>query len=362
MIEVSENREKMQVRMQIKMHMASVCPVTVRGALGLAAVLVWVILLWPMANAAQVSVSDISVARDLRSRPIRIVVASGPGGGTDITGRYVAKTMGELMRHTLLVENRPGAGSATGTEYAARATPDGHTLLVSSGSSMVMNGFLYKQLPYDALRDFVAVGFIVAYPFVLIARTDLPVSNLAELMKYAKERPGKLTYGSAGVGTLQHVWGTLLFKSMGLDLLHVPYKGAAMAVQEMMGGRIDLMFDNMSAARAPVAAGRVKALAVSPTQRASQMPHVPTVNESGVAKFDGESWMGMFAPAATPQATVDALRGVFANVVRDADFRARIEAGGGRLMAVPPQQQQAFLRSEIARWGALIKQYGVSAE
>lgn len=316
-----------------------------------------------LAGGVQAVAQDLSAsAQGLRARPIRIIVASGPGGGTDITGRSVAKTMGEVMRHTVLVENRPGAGSATGTEYAARATPDGHTLLVSSGSSMVMNGFLYKSLPYDAQRDFVAVGFIVAYPFVLIARADLPVQNLAELVKYARERPGKLTYGSAGIGTLQHVWGTILFKSMGLDLLHVPYKAAAMAVQEMMGGRIDLMFDNMSAARAPAEAGRVKALAVSPPRRAPQLPNVPTVNESGLARFEGESWMGMFAPAATPRPMVDALRAIMESVLRDAEFRARIEAGGGRIMSIPPQQQQAFLKSETQRWGALIRQYGVTAE
>jgi tripartite-type tricarboxylate transporter receptor subunit TctC len=289
-------------------------------------------------------------------------VASGPGGGTDITGRQVARTMSDLIRNTVVVENRPGAGSTTGTEYGAKATPDGHTLLVSSGSSMVMNGLLYKNLPYDSLRDFVAVGFIAAYPFLLIARADLPVNNLAELMKYAKERPGKLTYGSAGVGSVQHVWGTILFRGMGLDLLHVPYKGAANAAQELMGGRIDLMFDNMTAARRYVETGRAKGLVVSPVQRSKEMPNVPTVNESGVTKFDGESWMGMFAPAATPRATVDALREIFVRVTRDAEFTARIEAGGGRIMSIPPQQQQAFLKSEIERWGAQIKQHGVKAE
>lgn len=298
----------------------------------------------------------------LRVRPLRVVVASGPGGGSDITARHVAKTMGEIMRHTVVVENRPGAGSATGTEYAARATPDGHTLLFTTGSSMVMNGLLYPNLGYNALRDFVAVGFVVAYPFVLIARQDLPAANLAELMKYAKSHPGKLSYGSAGVGSLQHVWGTLLFRSMGLELLHVPYKGAAMAVQEMIGGRIDLMFDNMSAARIPVEAGRVKALVVSPVRRAPQMPHVPTVNESGVVQFDGESWMGLFAPAATPRSVVDTLRTIVEQVLLDPDFRSRIEAGGGRLMRIAPQQQQSFLKSETERWGALIKRYGVKAE
>ncbi len=312
---------------------------------------------WSAAASAQGTTEQ-----GLRARPIRIIVASGPGGGTDITGRHVARTMGDLMRHTVVVENRPGAGSTTGTEFGAKATPDGHTLLVSSGSSMVMNVLLHKNLPYDSLRDFVAVGFIAAYPFLLIARADLPASNLAELVKYAKERPGKLTYGSAGVGSVQHVWGTILFRSMGLDLLHVPYKGGAMAAQELMGGRIDLMFDNMTAAWRYVESGRAKALVVSPAARSKEMPNVPTVNESGVTKFDGESWMGMFAPAATPRATVDALREIFVKVTRDADFTARIEAGGGRIMSIPPQQQQAFLKSEIERWGAQIKRYDVKAE
>lgn len=322
-----------------------------------ASVFLAAIFAWPA-----VVQSQSAAEQSLRSRPIRIVVASGAGGGTDITGRHVARTMGDLLRHTVIVENRPGAGSTTGTDYGAKATPDGHTLLVSSGSSMVMNGLLYKNLPYDSLRDFVAVGFIAAYPFLLIARADLPANNLAELQKYAKERPGKLTYGSSGVGSVQHVWGTILFRSMGLDLLHVPYKGAAQAAQELMGGRIDLMFDNLTAARRYVETGRAKGLVVSPAARSKEMPNVPTVNESGVVKFDGESWMGMFAPAATPRATVDALRTIFVNVTRDADFTARIEAGGGRIMSIPPQQQQAFLKSEIDRWGAQIKQYGVKAE
>ena len=324
------------------------------GTVFLVLLCLWV---WPATAQAQGAAEQ-----SLRSRPIRIIVASGPGGGTDITGRHVARTMGDLMRHTVIVENRPGAGSTTGTDFGAKATPDGHTLLVSSGSSMVMNGFLYRNLPYVAMRDFVAVGFIAAYPFLLMARADLPANTLGELQKYAKERPGKLTFGSAGIGSLQHVWGTILFRSMGLDLLHVPYKGAAMGAQELMGGRIDLMFDNMTAAKRYVESGRAKALVVSPMVRSKEMPNVPTVNESGVVKFDGESWMGMFVPSATPRATVDALRGIFVKVVSDADFIARIEAGGGRVMQIPPQQQQAFLRSENERWGALIKQHGVKAE
>lgn len=303
-----------------------------------------------------------AAAADYPSRPIRVIVATAPGGGTDLTGRNVAKAMSDLLRRPVIVDNRPGAGSTTGTDYAARATADGYTLLVSSASSMVMNGLLYKNLPYDSLRDFVAVGFIAAYPFLLVTRADLPPGTLAEFVQYAKERPGKLTYASPGVGSVQHVWGTILFRSLGLELLHVPFKGAASGHQEMLGGRIDAMFDNLSASRTYVESGRLKGLAVSTPQRASQLPAVPTVNETGVGQFDGESWMGMFAPAATPPARVDRLRRIFVEVARDPDFVTRVSHSGGYVMAVPPQQQQEFLRREIERWGKLIRQYGVAAD
>ena len=225
-----------------------------------------------------------------------------------------------------------------------------------------MNGFLYKNLPYDSLRDFVAVGFVAAYPFVLVTRNDLPANTLAEFAKFARERPGKLTYASPGVGSVQHVWGSILFRSMGLDLLHVPYKGAASAHPDMIAGRIDAMFDNMSASLKYIEAGRLKALAVSAPKRAPQLPNVPTVNETGVTKFDGESWMGVFAPSATPAPVIDALRGLLLNVLRDAEYVARVERDGGRVMVIPANQQQAFLKQEIERWGRLINQYSVSAE
>jgi tripartite-type tricarboxylate transporter receptor subunit TctC len=294
------------------------------------------------------------------TRPVRIIVASAAGGGTDLTGRHVAKTMSELLSHPVVVENRPGAGSTTGTAYAARATPDGYTLLVSSASSMVMNPILYKDLPYQPLRDFVAVGFIAAYPFVLITRADLPASSFVEFVKLAKSQPGKLTYASPGVGSVQHVWGTILFKSLGLDLLHVPFKGAALGHQQMLGGRIDVMFDNLSANRHYIESGRMKGLAVSTLKRATPLPNVPTVTETGLVEFEGQSWMGMFVPAATPPAMVKRLRDIFVKVSRDADFNRRINNASGYVLAIPPQQQQQFVRGEIERWEKLIKRYGVT--
>src|SRR5438105_9371553 len=183
--------------------------------------------------------------QDYPARPIKLVVPIGPGGGTDILARHLAQKMGERLRGSAVVENRPGAGSIVGTEYVAKAAPDGYTLLVGGIFNMVMNKALVKNLPYEPLRDFVPLGYLSAYPFALVARIDLPAASLKEFVAYAREHPGKLTYGSAGLGTLQHVWGTILLKSLGLALVHVPFKAAPAVHQEMLAGRIDLMMDNL---------------------------------------------------------------------------------------------------------------------
>ena len=301
-------------------------------------------------------------AQDFPSRPIRLIVPQAPGGGTDILGRNVAQKLGEQLRQPAIVENRTGAGSLVGTEYVAKAPADGYTLLVGGIFNIVMNKALLKNISHDPLRDFVPLGFTSAYPFVLLARPDLPVSNLSELVNYAKERPGRLTFGSAGIGTLQHVWGTILFKSLGMDALHVPFKGAAAAHQEMMAGRLDLLFDNMSASKHYVRSGRLKGLAVSSAERSSHLPNVPTVNETGLVKFEGESWFGVFAPAATPGPAVETLRRALTGIVADAEFTARIERDGGRVLAIPPREQQRFMQEEIERWTKLVAQYGVTVD
>jgi tripartite-type tricarboxylate transporter receptor subunit TctC len=262
----------------------------------------------------------------------------------------------------VVVENRPGAGSLVGTEYAAKAAPDGYTLLVGGIFNMVMNPALMKSLPYNPVRDFVPLGYVSAYPFVLLARSDLPASSLAELADYARSRPGKLTYGSAGIGTLQHVWGAILFKSLGLELVHVPFKAAPAAHQEMLAGRLDLMIDNLSAAKAHVQAGRLRAFAVTGAQRSRELESVPTVNETGVTRFEGESWFAIFAPAATPASVVATLRTALAEVLQDREFVERIERDGGRVLAIAPAEQRKFLEDEVERWSALVARYGVSIE
>jgi tripartite-type tricarboxylate transporter receptor subunit TctC len=299
-------------------------------------------------------------AQDYPARPIKLVVPIGPGGGTDILARHMAQKMTERLRSSTVVENRPGAGSIIGTDYVAKAAPDGYTLLVGGIFNMVMNKALVKNLPYEPLRDFTPLGYISAYPFALVARPDL-AATLADFVQYARERPGKLTYGSAGLGTLQHVWGTILVKRLGLEMVHVPFKAAPVVHQEMLAGRIDLMMDNLSAVKHHVQSGRLRAYGVSSAARTPQLEGVPTLKESGV-DFEGESWFAMFAPAATPAPVVATLRNVVADVLRDPDFASRIDKDGGRVLAVPPAEQTRFLQDEIERWGGLVARYSVGID
>lgn len=305
--------------------------------------------------------SAMAQAQDYPVRPIKLVVPIGAGGGTDILARHIAQKMGERLKQGTIVENRPGAGSIIGTEYVAKGAPDGYTLLVGGIFNMVMNKALVKNLPYEPLRDFVPLGYISAYPFALVARADLPPATLREFIAYAKERPGKLTYGSPGLGTLQHTWATILVKSLGLELVHVPFKAAPAVHQEMLAGRVDLMMDNLSAVKHHVQAGRLKAYAVSSPARTRELEGVPTLKESGV-DFEGESWFAMFAPAATPPAIVAILRNTIAEVLRDPDFGARVDKDGGRVLAIPATEQVKFLQNEIERWSTLVTRHAVGVD
>jgi len=303
-----------------------------------------------------------AAAQDFPSKPIRIVVPQAAGGGTDILARNLAVRLTELLKQGVVVENRTGAGSLIGTDFVARAPADGHTLLMGGIFNMVMNKALIKNLSYSPENDFVSLGYVSAYPFVLLTRPDLPVNSLAELAAYAKARPGKLSYGSGGMGTLQHVWGAVLTSSLGLDMVHVPFKGAAPAHQEMMAGRLDIMFDNISAAKPHIQANRLKGLVVSSAQRSAQLPNLPTVTETGLVSFEGESWFGVFAPAATPAPVVARLRETLAAINRETEFVARVERDGGRMLNVAPAQQEAFLRNEIERWVGAVNRYKVTAD
>jgi tripartite-type tricarboxylate transporter receptor subunit TctC len=270
--------------------------------------------------------------------------------------------MTDLYKQGVVVENRTGAGSLLGTEFVARAPADGYTLMMGGLFNMVMNKALIKNLSYSPENDFISLGYVSAYPFVLLMRPDLPFGSLTELVAYAKAMPGKLTYGSGGLGTLQHVWGAILAGSLNVDMVHVPFKGAAPAHQEMMAGRLDVMFDNLSAAKPHIQSGRLKALAVSSAQRSSALPMIPTVTETGLTRFEGESWFGVFAPVNTPAPVVIRMRETLAAINRESEFVSRVAADGGRMLNVPAGQQQAFLKEEIDRWVGAVQRFKVTVD
>ncbi len=301
-------------------------------------------------------------SQDYPSRPIRLIVPTAAGGGFDILARYTAQRMGDDHKISVAVENRVGAGTVAGTEFAAKAPADGYTLMLGGVSNMALNPALFKKLPYDAARDFVAVGYLATFPTVLVTPPDFPGTTLAEFVAQVRANPGKYNFASAGVGTGQHVWGAILIRQLGLDMPIVHYKGAAPAHQDLLAGRTQGMLDNLSAVRQHIQAGKLKAFAVSTRARASQLPNVPSIIETGVVDFEAGSWMGLFAPAATPAPIVERLRGLADALVRSPEFIARIESTGGAALPIPGNRQNQFLADEIARWDRLIRQAGIQLD
>ena len=314
------------------------------------------------ALSAQTALAQVPQPAGYPSRAIRIIVPIGQGGGFDFLGRTVAQKLSERSGQSVFVENRPGAGSLVGTEAAAKAAPDGYTLLVGGLTNMAANVGLYKSLPYDPLADFRPLAMAVSYSFCLVARKDLPQANLKELIDHARANPGKVTYASAGTGTGQHVAAAVLAHLTQTNLSHVPYKGAPPAYQDMLAGRIDLFFDNCGVAKGFVDNGQVRLLAVSGGERSAAMPGTPTVSETGVAKMEMESWIGFYIQSRAPQPITEWLRAEMAAVLNSPDVVQRLERGGGRMMRLSIPETEAFMRAEVAKWRVLIPQAGVNAE
>ena len=306
--------------------------------------------------------SNISIAQDFPNRPIRIVVPSPPGGGLDMLARYVAQRMGDDYKIAFVVENRVGAGTIAGTEYVAKSLADGYTLMLGGVSNMALNPALFRKLPYDAAKDFVPIGFLATFPTVLIGPADFPANTFAEFVSHVRSNPGKYNFASAGVGTGQHVWGAILLKQLGLDMTIVHYKGAAPAHLDLIASRTHGMLDNLSAVRQHIQAGKLKAFAVSTRNRATQLPNVPSIIETGVVDFEAGSWMGLYAPSATPVSIIERLRDLVDHTVRTPEFIARIESTGGMTMNIPGNRQNQFQAQELTRWEQLIKQTGIQLD
>jgi tripartite-type tricarboxylate transporter receptor subunit TctC len=311
---------------------------------------------------AQAQATSTSSGQAYPNKPVRIIVPQPPGGGFDTVGRLLADRLGKLTGQSFIVENRTGSGTLVGTDAAAKAPADGYTLLVGSVSNLALNPGLYANLPYDSLRDFEPVGLLVSYSYTLVGRKDLPMKSLQEVLAYAKAHPGKLNYASAGMGSGQHVLAAALWHLAGVDVAHVPYRGAQPAYQDLLGGRVDLFFDLSPTARVQVDAGTAKALAVSGAGRNAMHPQVPTVIESGVADLQLESWFGLFAPAKTPPEVLQKLRADFAKVAALPDVQEALARAGGKPMALIGDEARAVVQRDVEHWSKLVKTLGIRAE
>jgi tripartite-type tricarboxylate transporter receptor subunit TctC len=294
-------------------------------------------------------------------KPIKVIVPQPPGGGFDFVARALAERLGRQIGQSVVVENRPGSGTLVGTDAVAKAPPDGYTLLTGSVSNIALNMGLYASLPYDSLRDFEPLGLAVSYSYTLMARKDLPFASLKDLLAHARANPGKLTYASAGIGSGQHVLAAALWHLAGVELTHVPYRGAQAAYQDLLGDRVDVFFDLSPTARGQVEAGHVKALAVSGAARNPMHAGVPTMQESGVA-LDLESWFGYFAPARTPPQVLQRLRTELGRVIAAPDLAEVFRKAGGTPLNLSADETRTLVKRDVDRWTRLVREMQIRAE
>ncbi len=301
-------------------------------------------------------------AQPYPAKPIRFVVPYPAGGPLDIVARLTAQKVSESVKQPVVVDNKPGAGGNIGADVVAKSPPDGYTILMGAVATHAINPTLYASLPYDPVTDFAPVTQIASTPNVLIVNAAIPAANVREFIAYAKAHPGELNFGSGSSGSAGHLAGELFKAMAGVDMVHVPYKGAAPAMQDLVGGRIQLMFDNLASALAQVRAGKVRALAVTTARRSELAPELPTIAESGLPGFDISTWFGIFAPAGTPREVVERLHAEFTRALAAPDVRERMIALGAEPVGNRPEEFAAYIRAEAGKYARVIKASGAKAD
>jgi tripartite-type tricarboxylate transporter receptor subunit TctC len=295
-----------------------------------------------------------------QGRTIKLVVPFPPAGATDVLGRLVADKLGQSWGINFVVENRAGAGGNIGTDAVAKAEPNGDTLLIVS-VGMATNQYLYPKLNYDPVKDLAPITMVALVPNLLVVNKDLPVKSVADLIAYAKANPGKLSYGSSGIGTSVHLSGEYFQKLTGTKMVHVPYRGTAQATQDLIGGRIDLIFDNITQALPHVRAGSIRGLGITTAKRSPAAPEFAPIAET-VPGFDVSSWFALFAPAKTPQAIIDKIQADTKAGLADPALRAKMDQLAAEPVGGTPAELAAFLQGEMTKWGGLIKEIGIKVE
>ena len=310
---------------------------------------------------AAASLPCIAQSFPVPGRPVRLIVPFPPGGQADFQARLLAPELSAALGVPVVVDNRPGASSIIGVQEVARAAPNGHTLLYTIASPIVVNPHMFAQLPYDALRDLAPIAVTAVAAQVLIARSSLPVNDVKELVAYAKSHPGKLNFSSYGPGTSSHLYGEMLRASAGIDIVHVPYKGAADATKDLVAGRIDFMFMAPTAPLGHVQSGDLKVLGVVGDKRISSMPRVPTIAEQGVRGLELTGWLGMFAPAGTPPSTIERLNSELGRILLQPEITERFREGGSDASSTTAKAFAELVRNDYDKWGELVRRLGLSA-
>jgi tripartite-type tricarboxylate transporter receptor subunit TctC len=302
------------------------------------------------------------LARDYPEKTIRLIVPYTPGGTADILARTIGQKMAESLGKQVIIDNRPGAGGNIGADLAAKAAADGYTILMGTVATHAINPNLYPKMPYDAAKDFAPIVLVATVPNLLVVNPSLSARNVKELIALAKAKPGELAFASAGNGTSQHLSGELFMKMTGTDMTHIPYKGSAPAVTDLVGGQVQLMFDNIPSSLPQVRAGKLRALAVTGPRRSPVLPDLPTLSEAGLPGFSITSWFALFAPAGTPAKILLRLNKEAGNAIASKELRQQWMAQGIEPAGGTPEQLAAFRRSEAPKWKKIIRDSGARIE
>jgi tripartite-type tricarboxylate transporter receptor subunit TctC len=295
------------------------------------------------------------------TRPIRVIVPYSPGGSSDTVARIVGQKLGETLGQQFVIDNRPGASGSLGREIVTKAAPDGYTLLIGD-SPHTINVHVLKHVPYDPIKDFTPVTLLATAPQVMVLNPNFPAQTLSEFVAAAKAQPGKINYGSGGSGSITHLTGELFKLAAGVNMVHVPYKSIAIATTDVMGGQVQVAFPTIPGAAPHVRGGRLRALGISSTQRAAALPEVPTFDESGIKEMIVTNWFGVFGPARLPKEILARLHAAILDATRSPDLRAKFTNLSLDITTTSPQDFEAHLKSELARWGKVVKAAGIKPE
>ena len=301
-------------------------------------------------------------AQAFPSKPVKLVIPFPPGGSLDAVGRAIADKLTQMWGQSVVVDNKPGAGGNIGADFVAKSAPDGYTVVMGALSTHAVNPSLYPKMPYDAVKDFAPISLVAITPNVLVVNPSLPVNSVKDLIAYAKANPGKLSFGSGSNGSAGHLAGELFKVDTGTDMVHIPFKGGAPALQALLAGDTQLMFDNLANSMQQVKAGKLKALAVTTEKRSALVPDLPTMAESGVPGFDISTWFGIMAPAGTPPDVIARWNTDLVKVLNSPDMRERMTAQGAEAAPDTPAEFSAFIARELAKYARIVKASGAKVD